>query len=243
MGYRRPAAGRGAPGVSAVRPGVGSLQVSELFNEVDEELRREQLKKLWDRYSLLIIGAAILIIAGVAGWRGYQYYEAKHAAEAGAAFEAAATLAEDNKHAEAEAAFTKLATEAPRGYRTLARLRAAAELATHDRDGAVKQFDAIGADSGVGQPEQDLAKVRAAGLLVDTAPFDEIRQRLEPLTAAGRTFRHSARELLAQSAWKASDASAARQWVDLIMTDAETPASIRNRAEALQALLPPVAKS
>jgi len=63
--------------------------VSELFDEVDEEVRREQLKKLWDKYSLYIIAVAILIVAAVGGWRGYQYLEAKKAAEAGAAFEKA----------------------------------------------------------------------------------------------------------------------------------------------------------
>ncbi len=217
--------------------------MSELFDEVDEELRREQLKKLWDRYSIFIVGAVVLIIAGVAGWRGYQYWEGKRSAEAGAAFEAAATLAEQNKHTEAEAAFAKIAAEAPSGYRTLARLRAASEVALRDPQAAVKLFDAIGSDSTVGQSEQDLAKTRAALLLVDTVPYDEIRQRLEPVTAAGRAFRHTARDLLALSAWRANDMAATRQWVDLIMNDAETPSSIRTRAEALQALLPPVAKS
>ena len=62
--------------------------MSELFNEVDEDLRREQLKKLWDRYSLFIIAIAILIVAGVGGWRGYSYLEAKKSAEAGAALSA-----------------------------------------------------------------------------------------------------------------------------------------------------------
>ena len=46
--------------------------MSELFDEVDEEVRREQLKKLWDKYSIYIIALALLIIAGVGGWRGYQ---------------------------------------------------------------------------------------------------------------------------------------------------------------------------
>lgn len=217
--------------------------MSELFDEVDEELRREQLKKLWDRYSIYIVGAVVLIIAAVGGWRGYQYWEGKRAAEAGAAFEAAVTLAEQNKHTEAEAAFTKLAAEAPSGYRTLARMRAASEVAVRDPQAAVKLFDAIGSDTTVGQSEQDLAKTRAALLLIDTAPYNELRQRLEPATATGRAFRHSARDLLALSAWRANDAAATRQWVELIMNDAETPGSIRNRAEALQALLPPVAKS
>ncbi len=105
------------------------------------------------------------------------------------------------------------------------------------------RYDAIGSDGSVAQPEQDLAKTRAALLLVDTAPYDEIRQRLEPVTATGRAFRHTARDLLALSAWRANDMAATRQWVDLIMNDAETPSSIRTRAEALQALLPPAAKS
>ena len=78
--------------------------MSELFNEVDEEVRRDQLKKLWDKYSIYIIALAILIIAGVGGWRGYQYLEAKKAAEAGSAFEAAVALSEQGKKAEAEAA-------------------------------------------------------------------------------------------------------------------------------------------
>jgi hypothetical protein len=217
--------------------------VSELFDEVDEDLRREQLKKLWDRYSILIIGAAVLVIAAIAGWRAWQYLETKRAVEAGAAFEAAVQLATDGKHAEAEAAFNKVAAEAPSGYRILARLRAAGEAVARDPQAAVKLFDGIAADGSVGEMEKDLAQVRAAALLVDSAPFDEIRKRLEPLTAAGRAYRHSARELLAQSAWRANDAAATRQWVDMIIADAETPGSIRNRAEALQALLPASAKS
>ena len=100
--------------------------MSELFDEVDEEVRREQLKKLWDKYSIYVVALAILIVAGVGGWRGYQYLEAKKAAEAGAAFDRAAELSDQNKHAEAEAAFADLAAKAPYGYRVLARLRTAA---------------------------------------------------------------------------------------------------------------------
>ena len=66
--------------------------MSELFDEVDEEVRREQLKKLWDKYQIYIIALAVLIIAAVGGWRGYQYLEAKKAAEAGGAFNKAIEL-------------------------------------------------------------------------------------------------------------------------------------------------------
>jgi hypothetical protein len=217
--------------------------VSELFDEVDEDVRREQLKKLWDRYSIYIIAGALLIIAAVGGWRGYEYLEAKKAAEAGAAFDAAVELSEQNKHAEAEAAFTKLAATAPSGYRMLARLRAAAEVASRDPQAAVKMYDEISADRSVGAAEQDLAKIRAAGLLLETATYPNMLQRLETAATPGATFRHSARELLALSAWRANDTAATRQWLDMIANDGETPSGLRSRAEALQALLPPVAKS
>jgi hypothetical protein len=217
--------------------------VSELFDEVDEEVRREQLKKLWERYSIYIIAGALVIIAAVGGWRGYQYLEAKKAAEAGAAFDKAVELSEANKHAEAEVAFTDLAAKAPSGYRMLARLRAAAEAANRDPKAAAKLYDDIAADRSVGAPERDLAKVRAAGLLLETTSYPDMLARLEPATSPGATFRHSARELLALSAWRANDTAAARQWLDLIANDGETPQSLRSRAEALQALLPPVAKS
>ncbi len=216
--------------------------MSEIFDEVQEEVRREQLKRLWERYSILIVAVAVLIVGGVGGWRGYLYWEAKQAQAAGAQFEAAAALAEQKKSAEAEAAFLKIAGEAPQGYRTLAKFRAAAELATRDAPGAIKLYDQIVADRNAGATEQDLAALRAGALLVDTAPYAELKTRLEPLTGLTRTYRHSARELLAVSAWRNNDMTAARQWIDTISTDALSPQSLRSRMEALQALLPPAAK-
>lgn len=217
--------------------------MSELFDEVDEEVRREQLKKLWDKYSLYFIALMVLVVAAVGGWRGYQYLEAKKAAEAGAVFERAVELSEQGKHAEAETAFADLAAKAPSGYRTLARLRAAAEASARDPKAAAKMYDDIAADSSVGSEWRDLARIRAAGLLVDSASYADIQQRLETSAEPTSTFRHSAREILALSAWRNNDMTAARKWVDAIAEDGETPPGLRSRAEALQALLPPVAKS
>ena len=217
--------------------------MSELFDEVDEDVRRDQLKKVWDQYSIYIVACALLIIAAVAGWRGYQYVEAKKAAEAGIAFDKAVELSEANKHSEAEAAFNSLAATAPSGYRLLARLRAAGEVASSDPKAAIKLYDDIAADRSVGALDQELARIRSAQLLVETSTYPDMLSRLEPSTAPGATFRHTARELLALSAWRANDTTAARKWLDMIANDGETPPGLRSRAEALQALLPPVAKS
>jgi len=211
--------------------------VTDIFQEVDEEVRREQLKRLWERYGTYFIAACVLIVAGVGAWRGYEWWQAKQAAQSGGAFEQAVELAQSGKHEEAAAAFAKLATDGTASYRVLARLREAAELASSDKKAAVTAYDAIAADKSAGQVIEDLAAVRAGFLLVDMAPYSEIRTRLEPLTSADRPFRHSAREILALSAWKSGDTSEARRWTELMMSDPQTPPGARSRAEILGELI------
>lgn len=217
--------------------------MSDIFQEVDEEVRREQLKKLWERYGNLIIAACVVVVLGIGGWRGYEWWLNKKAAEAGAAFEAAVALSEQGKHQEAEAAFAKIASEAGAGYRVLAKLREAADLGQTDPKAAAKAYEEIAADRSVGQVWQDLAAVRAALIQVDSMPYAELQQKLEPLTAPDRTFRHSARELLALSAWRAGDMAAARHWSEMIVSDPQTPNGIRSRVEVLTALLGPEGKA
>jgi hypothetical protein len=215
--------------------GVGRF-VSDIFHEVDEEVRREQLKKLWDRYGNYVVAAAVLLVAAVAAWRGYMWWEAKKAAETGAAFEAAVTLAESGKRGEAEAAFADIVAHGTSGYRPLARMREAAELAQNDTKTAIAAYDQIAADNSVGPVLQDLASLRAGALLIDAGSYQEAQRRLEPLAANDRTFRHTAREFLVLAAWRAGDGAAAKRWFDLIMTDAQTPAATRSRVEMLMAV-------
>jgi hypothetical protein len=210
--------------------------LSDIFREVDEEVRRERLQQLWERHGNLIVALALLIVLAVGGWRGYDWWEDRKATESGAAFEAAVALAESGKQDEAQAAFSKLAREGSSGYRILARFREAAELAKADPAAAVKAYDSLAAESGVGRSLQDLAVIRAGLILVDTATPAELATRLEPLTASDRPFRHAARELLALGAWRAGDAAAAKRWFDLIAADVETPAGTRQRIEVLMTL-------
>lgn len=217
--------------------------MSDIFNEVDEEVRRERLQRLWDRYSIYLIALAVLIVAGIGGWRGYEYWLGQKAAAAGAAFESAVTLSEQGKHAEAEQAFAKVVTEAPQGYAVLARFRAAAELAQVKSDDAVKAYDRLAADGSLGAIWQDLASVRAGMLLVDSVAFAELQRRLAPLSEPGRIYRHTARELLALSAWRNKDAAAARRYIDMMAADAETPPGTRSRVEVLSALIAADGKS
>jgi hypothetical protein len=207
--------------------------LADIFHEVDEEVRRERMKKLWDQYGLYVLILVVLFVAGIAGWRGWEYYENQRAAAFGSQFEAASALAETGNFAEAEKDFAKIAADGNRGYRVLARLREAEATIPRDRAAAVAQFDAIAADTSLDQRFRDLAAIRAGLLLADTAPLADMEKRLEPVAAAGRPFRHTARELLALSAFRAGDKAALQRWSDLISGDAESPAQMRSRIEAM----------
>ncbi|MBX9739514.1 MAG: tetratricopeptide repeat protein [Beijerinckiaceae bacterium] len=211
--------------------------MADIFREIDEELRRDKASKVWERFRTPIIAVAILIVAAAAAWRANEFYAAKQAEEAGAKYELALQQAREGKGTDAEATLGEIARTGPAGYALLARFRAAGESSVRDPAGAVKIYDALAADPSVAAPLRELAHLRAAVLRVDTADGPELQRRLEPLAQPGQTFRNTAREMLAMAAFKRDDLDAAGRWLDMIIVDAQAPAAIRQRAEALLGLV------
>mgnify|MGYP001765147754 CR=1 FL=1 len=211
--------------------------MSDIFREVDEEVRQDQAVALWNKYQNLIIAIALVVVAATGGYRLYDHFRVKAAEEAGAKFEAAAILARDGKSAEATAAWNALAKDAPQGYALLARLRAAGEVGQNDAKAGAAAFDAIANDAAVSQLFRDVAKIRAAMLVVDSAAPAEIEARLKPMAETGQPMRNLARELLGVAALKRNDMEAAARWFDLIVIDAQTGADARARAEAFLGLV------
>lgn len=211
--------------------------MSDIFQEVDEEFKRDKVAQFFQRHANLLIGLALLVIVGVGAYRVYTYYEAKKAAEAGLKFESALTLATEGKADEAKAALEAMQKDAPAGYQALVRFKLASDLAKTDKAGAAKAFDALAGDAALDAHLKDLAKLRAGMLLVDSAPLSEIEQRLEPLTPAAQPWRLAARETLAAAALKAGDPLKAQKYLDMILADGEATRAVRERAEMMLSLV------
>src|ERR1019366_9355116 len=75
-------------------PSCMGKNVSDIFDEVDEELRAERAKKLLQRYSGLIIGAAILLVVAVGAWKAMQWYQARETARVADSYLAAMRAAD-----------------------------------------------------------------------------------------------------------------------------------------------------
>lgn len=209
------------------------------FREVEEELRQEQLKKLWRKYGAYAVGAAIIIVVGIGGYNFWTFYQANRAAETGARYEAALDLAREGKEAEAVKEFEAIAQGAPGAYETLAEFsRAAFQAKLGESDSAVQIYDSL-ARSAPDPVLRDLARIRAALLLVDSAGLEEMRRRVAAIDDDGNPWRHSAREVLALTAYRTGDEATALELFQKMVADQGTPAEARQRAQIMLTLINP----
>lgn len=211
--------------------------MTDFIREVEEEYRRDKAIDFWKKYQNWIIGLAILIVVAAGAWRYTQTQQKAAEEAAGARFEGAIQMAREGKGQEAEQAFLEIARTGPKGYSVLARFRAAAEIAGRNEAEAVTIYDALSVDPGVPPLMQNVARIRAAFILVDTADDAEMKRRIEPLAAPTSAFRHSARELLGLAAIKAGDFEAAGRWFDMIVADPQAPQGLRERAGTMLGLV------
>jgi hypothetical protein len=206
--------------------------------EVDEAVRQDELKRYWDRYGVYVLAGALLIVATVAGYKGWGYWRAQQAASAGARFVGAQTLEEDGKTEDAVAAFKALASDGPAGYQTLSQFELAAAAAEAGRrEEAVKTYDALAADAGVDEILQGFARLQAAALLVDTVSLSEMKTRIDELAEGAGPWRNSAREYLGLTAYREGDNAEAERYFRRILLDPGVPANMRSRAQMMLALI------
>lgn len=213
---------------------------NSFFREVDEAVRQDQYKTLWDKYGVYLIVLAAVIVAGVAGYKGWTYWQERQAQEAGAEFTQALALKgeADSESEKAREIFASLAEEGPHGYQVLSRFQlAASDAKAGETEKAVAAYDALAVDGGVDPILQDFATLQAASLRLDSADYAEMERRLKGLADSDSAWRFSARELLGLSAYRHDNMSEAEGQFSALLSDQETPQNMRERANMMLALI------
>ncbi len=213
--------------------------MADIFREVEEDIRRDRLQQLWDKYGIYVIALVVGIIAltsAVVGWRAYTTSQAEQASLAFAT--AVAEAAKEG--ADAPAIFATMADEAPAGYAALASLRGAGTLAAAGEiDAAIAAYDAVSADSGAEDILRDLAKVKSGTLLVGRTSYDDLAIRLVPLAGDGEPWRNPAREALGMAAYGEQKYARAQSFFQSIVADQTATPGVRDRAHVMIALIAP----
>jgi len=216
------------------------LSDESIFREVDEEVRHEQLQKLWEKYGIYVISVCVGVVVAVGGIKGWQAYQRSVAETAGVEYVEAVELAEKGDAEEAGKRFAELASSGPAGYAALANFQVAAAFADAGKvQEAIKAYDKIAANDSLDQMLRNLARIKAGLLAVDRSSLADIESRLGDLNTRENPWRNAAREIIALAAFKAGDVKQADRLYTEIIGDLTAPQGMRERAQIMLSLLQP----
>lgn len=204
--------------------------MTDIFSEIDEDIRKDRAQRIWKRFGKYVIGGAVLLVLVVAGWRVYEGYATARSAAAGDRFLDAVTLAEENPQTGVDA-LEAIAADSPSGYGALARFRAASALAQDgDFDESIAHFRELSSDASLDPLVRDVASIRLGYLLLDHGSATEVDGLLLELSDTTHPFSHSAREIRAFAAMKAGNREQALGLFLELVADFNSPESVRSRA-------------
>ena len=210
--------------------------MSDIFREVEEDVRKERLEKLWKQYGDYIIAGVAVLVVGIAGYKVWQHYEQQQQMKASAAYTAAVTLAEGGNVAQAAQAFAKIVHDAPRGYAAAAKLSEAdALLASGRAADAVALYKSIAAKDRT--ELGDLARMRAAWAQADTASRADLQSLLAPLNDGKSSWRFMANEILAYADYRDGAMKQALAEYGTLAAQQDAPSTLRQRAIAMATLI------
>ena len=206
--------------------------MSDIFQEVDEEVRRDKAAEFWAKHQNWIYAGVAVIVLAAAGYRFYDYQRTRASEAAGAEFQRALDAVQGGKGADAIAILDSLSAQGPSGYRGLARLTAAGIMAKSDVAGAIGIYDGVAADSSLGPLFQDAARIRAALLRLDLpAETSKGEADLKAVANGGGPFRRLANLTLGALALSENDYDGAAAQYELVISDPEASAVERRQAE------------
>jgi len=216
-------------GISAVAEEDAS--VSNLFKEIDDEMRQDKATLLWKKYGNTFIAAVVAVVIAVAGFEGWKAYDTSQREELSGKYTGAIELAESGNFDGAQKAFQTLASEGAQGYGTLARLQEAALLAKQGKkQEAANQYFLIAQNGEIDQVFRDMSLILGALNGLDVMDPADISRRVDALIGGTNPWRHSAKEIKAFAEAKAGNKAKALELMKSLSEDAATPPAMRQRS-------------
>jgi hypothetical protein len=214
-------------------------ETNEAFlREVDEELRRDELARLWKRWGRLLIAVIAVGLIAFGAFLWWRDYQAKQAGVEGEKLTAAIDQLSSGRTDQAIPTLRELGKSSRGGYRAAAQLALGAiDSQQKNPKAAIAAFAAVAKDESIGKPFRNLALIRQTTMEFDTLPPDQVIARMKPLATKGSPWAGSAGELIAVAQLKAGRPTEAGATFAALVADPAVPASIRSRAAQMASVL------
>jgi len=210
--------------------------MSNLFNEIDEDLRQDKLKTLWNKYRAAVLTFVIVIALGLTSSEFYQYWSTSKEKNSGLIFseiidniiQGDIQLAQDN--------IDKLSNEGTKNYKSYALvLKSDLLLSQGNLIEVEKIYDEI-IDTTNNSLLKNLAILKLSYIKVDNYSFDQMKQELGDLLG-DKTLGLFAHEILAMSAYKNEVYDKGIASLEIILSDERTTNSMFDRAQMMLKVL------
>jgi hypothetical protein len=210
--------------------------VTDIFQEVEEDVRRERLEKFWKKNSDYIIAGVALVIIAVAGVELWRVYSQNQRIKASSEYAVAAEMARSGQSTFAANLFGKLAKTAPGGYAAVSQLAEADALSSAgNRTDATALYRKIAA--GNDPYLAAIARIHLAWVIVDDSSKADVKALLDPVRASGKAWDPMVREILAYADVRAGDTKEAESEYQALVADKEVPSGVRERAQIMALFL------
>lgn len=210
--------------------------MSNLFNEIDEDLRQDKLKTLWNKYRAAVFTFVIVIALGLTSSEFYHYWSTSKEKNSGLIFseiidniiQGDIQLAQDN--------IDKLSNEGTKNYKSYALvLKSDLLLSQGNLIEVEKIYDEI-IDTTNNSLLKNLAILKLSYIKVDNYSFDQMKQELGDLLG-DKTLGLFAHEILAMSAYKNEVYDKGIASLEIILSDERTTNNMFDRAQMMLKVL------
>jgi hypothetical protein len=212
--------------------------VVDVFDEVEEQLRSDRYKTLALKALPWIGAATVAVVIGVGGYWGWTTYQTKEAAKASDSYQAALEVMGREGVTKGFPAMQAISKSGAHGYRALALMHMGGirldEGKTAEAVGYFDEAAKLSSDPVIG----DLARLKSAFALMDTASFKDIEARLTPLAGEKSPYRVKAKEALAFAKLQAGDTKGAREDFSVLANLLDNSSDeVRQRAQAAMQMI------
>ena len=207
------------------------------IEEVNEDLKNDQLKQIWDKYSLHIIISVVAILVAAVSFESIKAWRIRDHQENSNVYAYAANLAEQGKVEESNNVLKKIAEDRGGIYADAARMQLAKNYTENGKtEEAQNVLKEMLADSGTNPQVKNVALIKLASMQIETASYADMEKMLEPVLQ-NPSWSGMAKSLLALSAIRAKDIDKAKLLYGEIAADANAPDSLKAEAQDMIAIL------
>lgn len=206
--------------------------MADIFDEIDEDLKRDQMQLLWARYGKVVMATVVAIVMLVAVRQGYTAWQTSQAEASASAYQQA--LQSDDVAGALEAQLGKLSD----GYEMLAQFQIAAEQATNDNFAAAEaRYLTLASDESLDTLYQQAAILLSVMVAPKDSDVSALEARLHDLEIAAGPWQAMALETGAGLALRYGNKDSAVSKYKRLTEMADVPAGLRQRAERMIIIL------